>query len=316
MRALFEVLSSLPDPTPMPSRDAWWARHSEIARAAPAPIDQAILGGFAADRLGYAFASGYEAALRALVPDLPADRIASLCVTERGGAHPRAVEAKLQPAPGGGYRLDGRKRWATLADRGGLLLVAASAGTDERGRNRLRLVRVEGAAPGVTLRPMPETPFVPEVHHGEIELASVAVAEGDILPGDGFEQYVRPFRTVEDVHLQAAILAYLVREVRLHGMAEGLLERLAALLVTLGALAAESPIRPEMHVALAGTFELIRAAIADVDRIWAKTESPAHARWERDRLLLTVAGEVRERRRQRAWERIAGSRIADDSSVG
>ncbi len=300
----------------MPSRDAWWSRHSEIARAAPAPIDQAILGGFAADRLGYAFASGYEAALRALVPDLPADRIASLCVTERGGAHPRAVEAKLEPAPGGGYTLTGRKRWATLADRGGLLLVAASAGADERGRNRLRLARVEGAAPGVTLRPMPETPFVPEVNHGELELASVAVAEGDLLPGDGFEQYVRPFRTVEDVHLQAAILAYLVREVRLHGMAQGLLEHLAAILVTLGALAAASPIGPEVHVALAGTLELIRVAIADVDRIWARTESPAHARWERDRLLLSVAADVRERRRQRAWERIAGSRIADESSVG
>jgi acyl-CoA dehydrogenase len=300
----------------MPSRDAWWARHCEIAREAPAPIDQAILGGFAADRVGYAFASGYQAAVRALVGDLPADRIVSLSVTERGGAHPRAVEARLEPAAGGGYRLTGRKRWATLSDRGGLLLVAASAGADEQGRNRLRVARVDGAAPGVTLRPMPETPFVPEITHDEIELASVAVAEGDLLPGDGFERYVRPFRTVEDVHVQAAVLAYLVREVRLHGMARGLAERLGALLVTLGGLATASPGAPEVHVALAGTLELGKSVIADVDRVWARTESPAHARWERDRLLLTVATEVRERRRLRAWERLAGSGITDDSSVG
>jgi hypothetical protein len=316
MRALHEVLASTPDPTPMPSRDAWWARHCAIARATPAPIDQAILGGFAADRLGYAFASGYQAAIQALVPDLPADRIVSLCVTERGGAHPRAVEARLEPDAGGGYRLTGRKRWATLSSAGGLLLVAASLGTDERGRNRLRLARVDGNAPGVTLRPMPETPFVPEINHDEIELAAVPVAEGDLLPGDGFERYVRPFRTVEDVYVQSAILAYLVREVRAHGMAHGMAERLASLLVVFGALSGVSPSAPEAHVALAGAMQLLHAVVADVDRIWARTESPSHARWERDRLLITVANEVRERRRQRAWERLAGSGIVDDSSVG
>jgi acyl-CoA dehydrogenase len=316
MRALYEVLASPPDPTPMPSRDTWWARHRAIVRETPVPIEQAILGGFAADRMGYAFASGYESALRALVPDLPADRVASLCVTERAGAHPRAVEARLEPAAGGGYRLTGRKRWATLSGKGVLLLVAASAGADERGRNRLRVARVDGTAAGVTLRPMPETPFVPEINHDEIELASVVVAEGDLLPGDGFERYVRPFRTVEDMHVQAAVLAYLVREVRLHGMARGLAERLSALLVTLGGLAAMGPGSPEVHVALAGTLELGRGLIAEVDQVWARTESPAHARWERDRLLLTVATEVRERRRLRAWERLAGSSIADESSVG
>ena len=39
--------------------------------------------------------------------------------------------------------------------------------------------------------------------------------------------------------------------------------------------------------------------------MWGKTEAPAHARWERDRLVLTVAGAVRERRTERAWERLA-----------
>ena len=85
----------------------WWARHRALAAREARPFDQALLGGFAADRLGYAFASGYQAALRALVPDLPPDRVASLCVTERGGASPRAITTLLTARAEGGYRLDG-----------------------------------------------------------------------------------------------------------------------------------------------------------------------------------------------------------------
>ena len=42
----------------------WWAHHRAIAAGHPDPILQAIVGGFVADRIGWAFASGYQAALR------------------------------------------------------------------------------------------------------------------------------------------------------------------------------------------------------------------------------------------------------------
>ena len=45
------------------------------------PAAQAIAGGFAADRVGWAFASGYQAALRALVTDLPHDTLTAFCVS-------------------------------------------------------------------------------------------------------------------------------------------------------------------------------------------------------------------------------------------
>lgn len=312
MRSVHAVLASAPDPTPLGGSSAWWERHRAVARGEPHAIDQAILGGFAADRLAYAFASGYQAALRALVPDLPWDRLASLAVTERGGGHPRAIETRLDPiggeGEGGGYLLTGRKRWATLSGDAGVLLVAASisTGADAQGRNRLRVARVDGAAPGVTRRPMPEPPFTPEISHGEVELACVVVAESELLPGDGFDRYVRPFRTVEDVHVHAAVYAYVIREIRLHGLGRPLAERFAGLLVALRALAAEDPAAPEVHVALAGVLSLARAPLEDLDCAWAKTESPAHARWERDRLLFSVAGGVRDARLARAWEKLGG----------
>jgi alkylation response protein AidB-like acyl-CoA dehydrogenase len=306
MRSVHAILTAPPTGAPIASRAAWWERHQALARTVTLPLDVAILGGFAADRLGYAFASGYQAALRALVPDLPADRLASLCVTERGGGHPRAIETRLERLDAGRLRVTGHKRWATLGDAGGVLLVAASAGTDERGRNQLHLVRVDAGSPGVTLRPMPEPPFTPEIAHDEIDLDGVVVAEDAVLPGDGFDRYVRPFRTVEDVHVQAAVYAYAIREIRAHGLPDGLVDRLAALLVTLGPLAVADPAAPAVHVALAGVLALAREPLEEMDRLWGRAESPAHTRWQRDRLLLTVAGKAREQRLLKAWEALRG----------
>src|SRR3954471_8819518 len=177
MNVLARLLGGPLSATPLDSMQAFRERHRAVAGEAEGTLDGAILGGFAADRLGYAFASGYQAALRALVPDLPADRVVSICVTERGGGPPRAIETRLDPIGGGQLRLTGHKRWATLGDAAGLLLVVASAGTDAAGRNLLRVVRVDATLPGVTLRPMPEPPFTPEIAHDEIDLDGVVVGE-------------------------------------------------------------------------------------------------------------------------------------------
>jgi alkylation response protein AidB-like acyl-CoA dehydrogenase len=300
MRVLTAILSRA-FAVGIPSREAWWAGHRALAAEAETPLDLAILGGFAADRLGYAFASGYQAALRALVPDLPAGELASLCVTERGGGHPRAIEARLDPAGPDRFLLTGHKRWATLGGDAGLLLVVASLGDDERGHKRLRVARLPAERAGVSRRPMPAPPFVPEIAHDEIDLAAVTVSEDELLPGDGWARYVRPFRTVEDLHVHAAALAYALREARAHDRA--LVPRLAALIAALAPLAAADPEEPAAHVALAGVLELARAPLDDL--AGALPDSPARARWERDRPLLGVAAGVRAARLAKAWEMLA-----------
>lgn len=316
MRSLHAVLASPPDPAPIVSNEDFWRRHRAAAPAGATPFDQAVLGGFAADRVGWAFASGYQAALRALVPDLPPDRLASFCVTERGGGHPRAIETRLELRTGGAYRITGKKRWATLGDAAGILLVVVTTGLDAEGKNRLRLARVPSTAEGVRRQPMAEPPFTPEIAHDEIELSGVPVTEADLYPGDAYIRYVRPFRTIEDLYVTAAILAYLVREARLHALPHAHAERLAALLAVLHTLSAEDPSAPATHVALAGALDLGRAPLEELGRVWAKTESPAHARWERDRLVLSVTSNVREKRRARAWERLAAPAVEAEESTG
>jgi acyl-CoA dehydrogenase len=319
MRALSIVLSGSPLAAPIQSMAEWWERHRAATRDAGLPIDEAILGGFIADRLGYAFAAGYEAALHRLFPDLPRDRIASLCVTERAGAAPRAIEARLSPHEERHWKLDGQKRWATLSGDGGVLLVAASEGTDEGGRNRIRIARVESTAPGVLLSRMPETPFVPEIPHAEVKFEDVVVSEDALLPGDGYTRYIKPFRTVEDIHVHAAALAYLIRETRAIDAPRPLQERLSAAIVALYSLAGSDPSAPEVHIALAGVLGVSKALLSDIELIWERSESPAHARWNRDKLIFSVAEGARGKRLERAWghfESIAtAARAAEKSAL-
>lgn len=263
----------------------------------------AILGGFLADRLGYAFAGGYEAALRVLLPSLPHAAIASFCATEEGGNQPRAIRTRLAPA-GDGLVLDGTKRWSTMGPLASVLLVVATGGEDAAGRKRLRVVRVDAGAPGVTVDSMPPTAFVPEVPHAALTLAGVAVSAADLLPGDGYDRYVKPFRTVEDLHIHGALLGYLVGVSRRHGFPREATERLLAAVAASHELAALDPAAAETHVALAGLLAQDARLLAELEPAWAGVEPGERERWERDRGLLAVAGQARELRRQRAWERL------------
>ncbi|UQA59191.1 acyl-CoA dehydrogenase family protein [Polyangium aurulentum] len=307
MSSVRVVLSAAPDPAPFSTLADWWARYRVLAEGAGSSIDAAILGGFAGDRMAAAFAAGYQAALRALVPDLPSDRVVSFCVTEKGGGHPRAIATRLSSRGAGRFSISGEKRWATLSADAGLLLVVAKAGEDaSTGKNLLRVARVAAPAPGLRLVPMPDTPFVPEIPHAEVFLDDVEVTEADLLPGDGYERYVKPFRTTEDLHVNAAVAGYLVREARLAGAERGLVARLASLLAALRELSKSEPTDPAVHVALAGILVALRAIVEEVAEPFQKAAPERYARFARDKAIFGIAESARVQRFERAWEQLAG----------
>jgi hypothetical protein len=286
----------------------WWQRFRAAERDRWAPFDRAVLAGFRADRVAGAFAGGYQGALRALVPGLAEDVIASFCVSEPGGNSPRAIEAALAPRPDGRFTLGGHKRWSTMAPVASVLLVAAHEGMDAAGRKRFALVRVEATAPGVTITRMPPPPFIPEIPHAELELKEVAVPAAARLPGDGYTEYVKRFRTVEDIHIHGGVLGYALGAARRFGFPQTVVERLAAAIVAARGLAALDPDAPETHVALAGALARDASLLDHADQHWEKAEEEERARWRRDRRGFgSVAGGLREARRQRAWQRLAAT---------
>jgi len=296
-RTLHRVLTA--EPAAVADLRAWWDATAAERAAWDSPIDRALVGGALADRIGFAFAGGYAAALHTLVP-ATAGTLTALCATEQGGAHPRAIRTSLV-VDGTGFRLDGKKLWGTIASDATWLLVVASAG-EEAGKNRLRVVRVPASAPGVRIQVI-TAPFVPEIPHAAIEFTAVAVPGDAVLPGDGYDDYLKPFRTIEDLHVHAALLGYLIGVVRRHRLGSELVERLCALAAATRTLALADVKAPATHVALAGVLDLVTGVIATLEERWT-TAGDEHTRWQRDRELLQVAGKARAARRERAWQRL------------
>ncbi len=293
------------DTAPLETVSAWKKIFDDAASGWDMPVDRAVIGGFLADRTAYAFAAGYESGLRRLVPSLPRRAIVSFCVTEEKGGHPSTIRSSLrETAPGGAWTLSGSKKFITMADEAELLLVAASTGASPDGKNRIRMALVKRNAPGVEVTVMKGLPFVPEISHGTVAFSDVSVDAAAVLPGDGYGGYIRPFRTIEDLHIFAAVAGFIFRIASLHGWPRAVREEIASLLVATRGLALDDPSSPAVHIALGGLHRQITGLLESVSGYWDMADVTTRARWERDRKLLTVAETARTRRLETAWSRL------------
>lgn len=293
--------------TPCETVADWWPRHRALCAERSGSIDQAIVGGFMADRVAWAFATAYQCALRALVPSLPESALTALCVTEEGGTSPKAMRSELSLDANGALVLNGAKRWTTLGPEGGLFLVAARDARVVGDKPAIRLVRVDARAGGVHIEPMPPTSFVPEVAHARLRFENVPVAEDALLPGDGYAHYVKPFRPIEDLHVHAAMLAYLVREARRLRWSHAWIERAFAVLAAYSDIARRDPASSSTHVVLAGALASGEQLADEADAFWdvsSANDPEAAARWKRDKALLKIASQARAARLERAWEQL------------
>jgi acyl-CoA dehydrogenase len=295
---LFEALLHLEPSTPeMPDVDSWWQTHLEITRGA-SPAAAAVLGGFAADRLAYAFASGYMAALDQLL-GTTTPRRRSLCATEARGAQPSMLECRLDLDEGGGGRLSGEKSFATLGHLADELLIVATTGRDAEGRNQLRVARIPSDREGIRYGEPVSPTFVPELPHAPVSLHDVRVEPDELLPGDGYLTVLKPFRTVEDAHVFLAVLGWLTKLARQIACPPEIVERGLSLISGLLPVAASPrPLSPAVHRVLGGSIAASRWHITALEGspAWAELPESTRARWARDRRLLDVAGTVRNRR--------------------
>lgn len=283
---------------------AWQREWPGSAAAWETPVDRALSGGLAADRPAWAFAAGYQAALQVLWPAAAPGEIAALCVTEAGGTHPARIRCRLAPDPAnpGGFRLEGEKTFVTGAPGAAWLLVAASTGSTPEGRNRLRLARVAADAPGVGITPLPPLGFVPELPHGSVRFGGVRLEAADLLPGDGYRAAVKPFRTIEDLHVSAALLAWVFGVGRRANWPGEALEALLACMALARGLATQPPLAPHVHLAAGGLLNGVGDLLARLEPLWGQAPAPDRERWQRDRRLLEIAAGARRRRLQVAWE--------------
>lgn len=298
----FDVLLRPPPAQTFLAPTHWWGAVAALRDPAARPIDRAIQAAVQADRIAWAFAIGYAEALARLVPGLAPQTLAALAVTEAGANHPRAILTTLSSRDGE-WVLAGEKRWVTLGPDGGVFLVAAKVG-DEAGRPALKVVAVKSDAPGVVITPLEDLPFVPEIPHASLRLEEVRVPSEAILPGDGYQLYLKPFRTIEDLYVNAAVGAYLLGHAGRHGWSDSWREQLYAAVLGLRAISEAPPDAPTTHLALAGALTTLRGLYEAAEGWW---DGEAGERWRRDRALFQVAGRARAQRRERAWNVLRGT---------
>lgn len=250
----------------------------------------AIFGGRLAATPGLAFLAGYQAALRALWPDAPTG-LGALCATERRTLRPADMSTRWD-----GVHLSGSKDFVTAGDAVQWLLVSArEESVDEA--PCLGLFFVEPAAAGVVLKQGPSLPIVPDIPHARLQLTGAPATR---LTGDGWSDYVKPFRTHEDLHVLAALSAWLYGVALREQWPLGLQLRLLAILGGAAEVARLPAKEPATHLLLAAQLEQFAALQPDLDSAMTHAGGHCAALWQRDRAVLTLARGAQARRLEQA----------------
>ncbi|MFK0313655.1 acyl-CoA dehydrogenase [Pseudomonas sp. NPDC090233] len=258
---------------------------------AVAPFELAVLGGRAMATPGLAFLIGYQAALRMLWPSAPAS-LGALCATERRSVRPADMQTRLE-----GLRLTGSKDFVTAGLDAEWLLVAARS--EKPGEApRLNLAVLYPGEPGVTLEALPTLPLMPEVGHGRLHLKQAAC---ELLAGDGWDAYVKPFRSLEDLYVLAAMVAWLYGVGQECGWPQALQLRLIGLLAGCAEASRQCADSVGCHLLLGGLFTQFQELKGAIDKALLAGPAQWAQLWERDQGVMALAAAAREKRLAKAW---------------
>jgi len=312
--ALLEWCLQAPLATPaMETGDAWLQCWQQLPFAEACALQLAIQGGFQADRAAWAFASGYQAALRDQFPAADGGGLYAFCLSEPGVRGSRNLQTRWRETESG-IQLQGSKSWTPLFEQCSGFFVACRSETEDSSEGTVaggfRVLCVPAKATGVTFSPREPGSFMPELPTACMQLDAVALNAGALLPGDGWQAYASPFAIKEELYVSAALLAYLLREGRSNAWPVSYLQQLLAALALLAELASSAGESPVSQVALSGVTAWARRLFAEADTLWAAPPTDSRAqRWLRDRPIQTLWAPTSEQRGVKAWQAVCAQAV-------
>ncbi|WP_160106883.1 acyl-CoA dehydrogenase family protein [Pseudomonas izuensis] len=254
------------------------------------PFELAVAGGRLMATPGLAFLVGYQAALRMLWPSAPMS-LGALCATEQRSLRVADMQTRLRD-----LRLSGQKDFVTAGDAADWLLIAARS--EQPGDDpRLSLAVVYPDEPGVRVEKLPTIPLMPDISHGRLFLDNALC---ELLAGDGWDAYVKPFRTLEDICVLSAMTAWLYGVGQDSDWPQTLQLRLLALLAGCAEVSRQAPGSPAGHVLLGGLFAQFEALKAEVNEALAEGPPEWAAMWQRDQAVMDLAAGARGKRLAKA----------------
>ena len=138
-------------------------------------------------------------------------------------------------------------------------------------------------------------------------MLSVGPEQGPIeTPGDGWDDYAKPFRTLEDIHVLLALSAWLYGVALDCRRPQTLRLKLAGLLAAGSEVARLDPCETTTHLLLGGVFAQFESLQAELD-IALDSAGEWAALWRRDSGLLKIAGSARQKRLDKAEETVTNA---------
>ena len=295
-----ELLSHTKRENHYSSMSEWFSHFNEYKNHLSSPLDQAILGGRLSNNMGFAFSAGYQSAIQSLFAPKH-QKLASLCISEPQGNHPRAIQSTLIKH-GQNWHLNGSKSFITGATEAEILYVAVTTGLNTDNRPIIKMLALPANQPGIHISNMPPLPFIPEISHGTATFTQVRLDSEQILDGDGYSKFVKPFRTYEDIHVLAAVIGYRIGEAIDSNWTYDCIEEHLSLLASLRSLRPNEFSQTSSHLILAGCRSQLKKLIQQTDEQFELNNAEGYKNWKRDKALLDIASKAHKLRTNRAWD--------------
>jgi acyl-CoA dehydrogenase len=302
MKLLDLLLASDSKGPECPGFDGWlplWTAVQE-KHADCSPFVAGAASALQADRLAWAFFSGYQAAIRSAFPGaLPAATVAAFCVQEPGRKISEITTTLDEHA--GGLLLQGHKGWLLADPQDFVLFVLARRAGHSKGPGSLAVVSIPFQSDGISRGPVRAQAMVPELAHAEVRFDAVSLLATRVLPGDGYADYAKPFRVLEDIHVTGCALAYLFAEGRAAAWPAPWAQRCVAAIAGLESCSRLDPGDARTHIVTAGTLSFAGAVIRESEQHWRDDQGRARDRWQRDNSILALGKEARRQRAIQSW---------------
>ncbi len=259
------------------------------------PIDRAIFGGFTCQQFSFAFMAGYQAALEKMFPTIAPNELKALCVSEAKGGNPKVIQTTLM-----NHHITGLKTYVTAGSDTAHFLVLCKTTESVKGKPLLKIVHIPQSSENIAITDF-ELPFMKDVKHGKLALDNTKITANQILAGDGYTQYTKPFRTLEDVCVGAAYQAMLLRQAIDHQWDEEVRDRLLLNIYTLKNLLTLPPSDKETHLLLSTheqNFENLLPVIED--NITKHTSIDFKADWGMNKRVIFLGKKLKEVRLTKA----------------
>jgi alkylation response protein AidB-like acyl-CoA dehydrogenase len=249
--------------------------------------------GLRCSNLSQAFALAYRCALQALLPQLKQNQWAAMCVTESLGNHPKHIQTVINKDGS----VSGEKSFVTMAGLAQQLLVIAKQG-ERDGRPVLKAVLVDADQAQVSVTQMPAMSMLKDIPHGAVSLKE---AKGQVLAGDGHEDYSKVFRVLEDAHILMAASCLVLNQAYRFGLVEVMQTALGLVSFVSGLKLVSSP---WVHLQLAQGFNQFLELCADFEKQMAICGDEFEQTWHKDKKLFSIASGARQARTEKAIQAV------------